>query len=530
MSRRRRYKRYLASSATGQLAQIRTRAPGAVSRSVDIQSRPPQVSSVSPLPSVPLGGRYAYCADPNGCGIYEFSVWREGSFKTASGFETHGSVPFGAIVEVHNLEDYKRAWPDRPIPPPGFVQMGYHYCYVPDGGGRVQPERVFRDGQIVDLNPNRDVFGKNLQCAFILHWMPAAGLRFLDDGQVPSGTEWVTSRPLFETRPPTAVTATGQLYRTLPGAQRIGPWRIPPALSESEFYLGLGSFDPRYSVPSLGLAECISPAGCFVGQDCATVGVPAGTVVRVHARDRARRMEILGYGRVGDEAEEFSLVSDPNEKPHETRFGPRVQMFWVPSASLRPVVRVDEAPPPRVSPPVAYQTRPPPVVTATGQSAVDLFAGRQRQLQDVDFTPGRSRDVDFFPQRQERDVDFFPGRQRDVDFFQERSTSSIPSGERGERDVDFFPERQRDEGQVYARCNARSCPVYPSSPYLRSGRLITPSRTIISLVPGARVRVLRRDILNGYMRPENASSRRWTLVEVGGRQGWVWDPSLAYAD
>ena len=82
---------------------------------------------------------------------------------------------------------------------------------------------------------------------------------------------------------------------------------------------------------------------------------------------------------------------------------------------------------------------------------------------------------------------------------------------------------------VYARCSGSRCRVYGTRPYLQYGTLQVPKNVIITLLPGTRVRALRRTVLPGYIQPNFDSWRRWTLMEISGVRGWIWDRGLTYA-
>ena len=174
-----------------------------------------------------------------------------------------------------------------------------------------------------------------------------------------------------------------------------------------------------------------------------------------------------------------------------------------------------------------YTPRPSPFVlgASTGQRSFfpDLLSKR-----DVDYFADRQKlNVEYFPDRQtstlpsgERDVDYFADRQKlNVEYFPDRQTSTLPSGE---GNVDLFAERA-----TFARCSARGgCPAYSTRPELRNGRPVATSGAAITPLAGTRVHVLSRSRLSGYA--ANEAFRYWTLIDVGGLQGWVWDPSLKH--
>ena len=192
---------------------------------------------------------------------------------------------------------------------------------------------------------------------------------------------------------------------------------------------------------------------------------------------------------------------------------------WMRASDLEPVTGTSTG--------QLYTPRPSPLVlgASTGQRSFfpDLLSKR-----DVDYFADRQKlNVEYFPDRQtstlpsgERDVDYFADRQKlNVEYFPDRQTSTLPSGE---GNVDLFAERA-----TFARCSARGgCPAYSTRPELRNGRPVATSGAAITPLAGTRVHVLSRSRLSGYA--ANEAFRYWTLIDVGGLQGWVWDPSLKH--
>ena len=341
-----------AVSATGQL--VRTRPPVSVSPSVDIQSR-----ALDDVIALPLGEQYGYCADPGGCFVYYDLSYTTGFTKTDI------RIPAGAIVRISNLDTFK----GRQMAPPGYVHIAFDYCYVPQGASPrhelayigsnmsrpdVQPELVFQNGRLVDLNPNRggSWFDRQSSCSHLVGWLPAASVRFLN-GKVPSGAEWVTSepRPTVETRPPVRVSP--------PVAFQTRPPPFVTATGQAIFQQQGVRLNPRSAVLSpggsvqLGFARCKNPDGCRDPMSCDVAYAPFGSVVEV--------LRIEGT-RV--------LVRHPGSVMMGT--GEPAPGVWLALSDLETVEGPGAAQRPPGPPPIGrtrrpmFQQRPPPFVTVTG--------------------------------------------------------------------------------------------------------------------------------------------------------------------
>ena len=196
----------------------------------------------------------------------------------------------------------------------------------------------------------------------------------------------------------------------------------------------------------------------------------------------------------------------------------------------------------RVSPPVAVQQRPPGFAVPAERRFVRLLSTPTTEL----YTGPSSRTKKLADVRDGAPVDAFPpaviepgsrvltpSGVSEISWFHVRVPELGLSGFIRADYTTAVPPRTGaafsaigQAGSSYARCGGRKCSVYGARPYLARGIPQVPKNPIIDLLQGTRVRVIRRTILPGYVPPNLASWRRWTLVQIGNIRGWVWDLGL----